>query len=238
MLKKYLTVLGVILLVCSCNPSEDELFKEGIAALERQELNKSISYFDRITSENQAHSGAWNAKGVAYFELDNLDSAIVAFSRSITLDSANYKPYFNRGNALMEKEDFKAAIIDYNRANGLDLGQIDVYYNRGLALLAMEMYEDALVDFDVAIQGNPNQAQVHFNKAKALLGNNDPRGAISSLQEAIKLDETYGPAFYLLGVTEMSALGEEVQGCAHLKTALNLGFTQAKEWVDEFCKEK
>ncbi|MEX2512367.1 MAG: tetratricopeptide repeat protein [Cyclobacteriaceae bacterium] len=235
--KQYLTFVAVLLLFWSCSPSEDELFKEGIAALERQELDKSITYFDRITSENQAHAGAWNAKGVAYFELDNLDSAISAFSMSIAMDSANYKPYFNRGNALMEKEDFKAALIDYNRANGLDLEQIDVYYNRGLALLAMEMYEDALFDFNVALQANPNQAQVHFNKAKALLGNNDPMGAIATLQESVELDERYGPAFYLLGVTEMSALGEKEQGCVHLKMALNLGYTQAKEWVEQFCKE-
>lgn len=35
----------------------------------------------------------------------------------------------------------------------------------------------------------------------------------------------------------MSALGEKEEGCAQLKKALSLGYTQAKEWIDEFCEE-
>ena len=76
-----------------------------------------------------------------------------------------------------------------------------------------------------------------FNKAKALLGNNDPLNAIATLEELTKIDTRNGAAFYLLGVTEMSALGKKEEGCEHLQTALTLGYTQAKDWLDEFCKE-
>lgn len=238
MFKNHLLLLAMLTLVWSCNPSEDELFDAGITALESEDFTKSIEYFDRVTEENADNSAAWNAKGVAYFELGNWDESIDAFTRSIALDSANYKPYFNRGNAYMEKEEFRNALIDYNRANGLDLQQADIYYNRGLALLGMENYEDALVDFETSIQAQPGQPQVYFNKAKALLGNNDPITAISVLKQTLELDNRNAAAYYLLGVTQMSAMGEKEEGCTHLNEALRLGYTQANEWIQEFCKEQ
>jgi tetratricopeptide (TPR) repeat protein len=121
-------------------------------------------------------------------------------------------------------------------ASGLDPAQTDVYYNRGLALLGMEAYEDALLDFDAALQVNPNQALVYFNKGKAQIGFNDPAGALQSLTNSVNLDGKNGAAYYLLGVTRMSALGEKEEGCVDLKMALSLGYTEAKSWLDEFCK--
>ena len=122
-------------------------------------------------------------------------------------------------------------------ANGLDPSQTDIYYNRGLALLGMEAYEDAILDFDAALQVNPNQALVYFNRGKAQIGNNDPIGAMESLTNAVNLDGRNGAAYYLLGVTRMSALGEseKEEGCADLKMALSLGYTDAKSWIDDFC---
>ena len=150
-------------------------------------------------------------------------------------DSTSYNPYLNLGNAYLEKKAFKDAVINYNMASSLDPNQTDIYYNRGLALLGMEAYEDAILDFDNALQVDPNQALVHFNRAKALIGNNNPLEAISALKRSVAIDNTNGAAFYLLGVTEMSALSEKEEGCMHLKTALGLGYADAKEWIDEFC---
>ena len=127
--------------------------------------------------------------------------------------------------------------MDYNRANGLDASIIDINYNRGLALLGMESYEDAIFDFDQVIQQDPNRALAHFNKAKALLGNNDAVAAANSLVATVNLDKQNGPAYYLLGVTQMSAFGQKEEGCANLKMALSLGFSEAKTWIDDFCKE-
>ncbi|SHN01197.1 Tetratricopeptide repeat-containing protein [Cyclobacterium lianum] len=227
----------LLLLISSCQPSAEELFDAGVAALEKQEYNQAIEYFDRVIETEANFPSAYNARGVAFFELAQWDKAIDSFSESIELDSSNYKPYFNRGNAFMEKEAYKEALYDYNRANGLDFNQPDIYYNRGLALLGLEMYDDALVDFDMALQANPEDTRVLFNKAKAQLGNNDPLNAITSLNEVVRLDKRNAAAYYLLGVTEMSALGNKEAGCTQLKMALSLGYTQAKEWIDDFCQE-
>ena len=232
-------VVGVFLLIMgllSCSPSPEELLQEGIIQLEAGEFEKAIAYFDRVIELDSGNFAAWNVKGVAYFEDRQYDQSIGAFNQAIRLDSTGYKPFFNRGNAFLEKKEFKNAIVDYNFAGGLDPNQSDIYYNRGLALLGLEAYEDALFDFAIALQSNPNQPQVHFNKAKALIGNNDPMGAISSLTDVINLDKRNGAAYYLLGVTQMSALGNKEEGCAHLKMALSLGYTEAKEWTDEFCQ--
>ena len=236
-MRKNLFWTAILFLLLSCSPSEEELFDEGLKLMETEQYQKAIEYFDRVLEKNQGHTSAQNAKGVALFQQQKYDDAINAFTKSIDTDPSSYKPFFNRGNAYLEKKDFKNALLDYNMANGLDPQQVDIYYNRGLALLGLEEYEDAIFDFDVVLQANPEQALAQFNKAKAQLGNNDPVGAIESLFNTVNLDKRNGAAYYLLGVTQMSAFGQKEDGCANLKMALSLGFTEAKSWVDDFCQE-
>nr|WP_245812655.1 tetratricopeptide repeat protein [Belliella buryatensis] len=236
-MKHLLIGLVILTFMGACGANEQELFDQGVTQLEASEYNKAIGYFDRVIEKNESNTSAHNAKGVAYFQQGKFDEAIVAFTTSIRLDSSSYKPFFNRGNAYLEKKAYKEAIRDYNFANGLDPQQLDIYYNRGLALLALEEYEDAIMDFDIALQANPNQALVQFNRAKAQLGNNDPLGGMESLINAINLDSNNGPAYYLLGVTQMSALGQKEEGCANLKMALSLGYKEAQTWVDDFCQD-
>ncbi|HLW20827.1 MAG TPA: tetratricopeptide repeat protein [Cyclobacteriaceae bacterium] len=219
----------------ACSPSEEELFQEGIDRLDRQNYTEAVEYMDRVIAINPDHTSAYNVKGVAFFELRNWDKAIEAFDASISIDSTSYKPFFNRGNANLEKKEFTKAIIDYNYASGLDPQIADIYYNRGLALLGLESYEDAIVDFDMALHSNPNQPQVYFNKAKAQLGNNNPMGALESLTNTVNLDQKNDAAFYLLGITQLSALENKEDGCANLKMALSLGYSGAKDWIDKFC---
>ncbi|WP_373496076.1 tetratricopeptide repeat protein [Aquiflexum sp.] len=236
-MKKQIYWLAFTALILSCSPSEQELFDEGIKLLEASQYQQSVSYFDRAIEKNPENTSALNAKGVALFQQGKYDDAITAFSESISKDSTSYKPFFNRGNAYLEKKMYKESLLDYNMANGLDSKQIDVHYNRGLALLGLEEYEDAIFDFDIVLQSYPDQALAHFNKAKAQLGNNDPVGAIESLVNTVNLDNRNGAAYYLLGVTQMSAFGQKEDGCANLKLSLNLGFAEAKSWIDDFCKE-
>ncbi|RZS98708.1 TPR repeat protein [Cecembia calidifontis] len=236
-MRKYLIWSLVIFMTWSCSPSAQELFEEGIRLLESSQYQKSIEYFDRALDKNPEFTSALNAKGVALFQQGKYDEAIEAFTASIEIDPESYKPFFNRGNAYLEKKAFKEALVDYNMANGLDPKQVDIYYNRGLALLGLEEYEDAIFDFDVVLQANPNHALAQFNKAKAQLGNNDPVGAMESLSNTVNLDNRNGAAYYLLGVTQMSAFGQKEDGCTNLKMALSLGFTEAKTWIDDFCAE-
>lgn len=234
-MKKISSFIILITTFVACSPSEEELFGEGVARLEAQNYTEAVEYFDRVIEMNPEHTSAYNAKGVALFELRNWDQAIEAFNASISIDSTSYKPFFNRGNANLEKKEFTQAIIDYNYANGLDPQITDIYYNRGLALLGLESYEDAIVDFDMALQANPNQSQAYFNKAKAQLGNNNPIGALESLTNTVNLDQKNDAAFYLLGITQLSALENKEDGCANLKMALSLGYSGAKDWIDKFC---
>lgn len=236
-MRKYLIWSIAIFLAWSCSPSEQELFEEGVRLLESSQYQKSIEYFDRAIEKNPGFTAALNAKGVALFQQAKYDEAIEAFTASIEIDPESYKPYFNRGNAYLEKKAFKEALLDYNMANGLDPQQVDIYYNRGLALLGLEEYEDAIFDFDVVLQANPDHALAQFNKAKSQLGNNDPVGAVESLFNTVNLDNRNGAAYYLLGVTQMSAFGQKEDGCANLKMALSLGFAEAKTWIDDFCEE-
>lgn len=235
-MKLYFPILVVVLAFFSCSPSEEELFQEGVNNLESSQYQKAIDYFDRVIDKNPEFTSAYNAKGVALFEQEKYEEAIKVFSALIALDSSSYKPYFNRGNAYLESKEYRKALLDYNTANGLDPQQGDIYYNRGLSLLGLEEYEDAIFDFEVVLQSNPDSPLVMFNLAKAQLGNNDPATAVQSLVQTVNLDNRNGPAYYLLGVTQLSAFGQKEDGCANLKLSLSLGYGEAKTWIEDFCE--
>lgn len=235
-MKLNLSLLFIILMMFSCSPSDEELFQEGVQNLESEQYQKSIEYFDRAIDKNPEYTSAYNAKGVALFQQEKYDQAVEVFSASIALDSTNYKPYFNRGNAYLEKKEYRKALLDYNTANGLDPQQGDIYYNRGLSLLGLEEYEDAIFDFEFVLQSNPDSPLVTFNLAKAQLGNNDPAAAVQTLVRTVDLDNRNGAAYYLLGVTQLSAFGQKEDGCANLKLSLSLGYAEAKTWIDDFCE--
>jgi cytochrome c-type biogenesis protein CcmH/NrfG len=102
----------------------------------------------------------------------------------------------------------------------------------------MEAYEDALLDFQAVVQKEPNHAEAHFRLAKANLGMNDPIHGMESLTNTVNLDPKNGEAYYLLGITRMSALGQKNEGCADLKMALSLGYQEAETWIKDFCEAK
>jgi len=234
---KRLIFFFILAAFCACAPSEEELLKAGIDKIEAGDYQKAISFMDQLLAKNEKHLTANNIKGVALFQLGKIEDAISAFTIAISIDSASYKPYLNRGNAYMEKKLYKEALVDYNRANGLDASQKDIYYNRGLALLGLESYEDAVIDLQQALSKESPQALVFFNLGKAYLGNNEPVQAIEALIQSVNLDQSNPSAYYLLGVTQMSALGLKQEGCANLKMALSLGSKEAQTWVDDYCKD-
>lgn len=233
-----LWILGLLCVsLFACSPSEEELLKAGIEKMDAQAWPEAVTYFDQLLEKNPANATALNAKGVALFQQGKIEEAIPVFDQAITADSTNYKPWFNRGNAKMELKNYKEALADFNLASALDPTQLDILFNRGTALLNIEQYEDALLDFQSVLQSDPNNAEAHFRKGKAELGMSDPIHGMESLTNTVNLDPKNAEAYYLLGVTRMSALGQKNEGCADLKMALSLGYSEAETWIKDFCEK-
>ena len=197
--------------------------KLGLEKMDSQNWADAVAQFDQVLEKNPTQITALNAKGVALFQQGKIKEAIPLFDQAILADSSNYKPWFNRGNANMELNNYKAALADFNLAAALDPSQLDILFNRGTTLLTMEA---------------PNHAEAHFRLAKANLGMNDPIHGMESLTNTVNLDPKNGEAYYLLGVTRMSALGQKNEGCADLKMALSLGYKEAETWIKDFCEAK
>ena len=223
---KHLWIFCLLLISFSaCAPSEEELMKVGLEKMDSQNWADAVAQFDQVLEKNPTQITALNAKGVALFQQGKIKEAIPLFDQAILADSSNYKPWFNRGNANMELNNYKAALADFNLAAVLDPSQLDILFNRGTTLLTMEAYEDALLDFQAVVQKEPNHAEAHFH-------------GMESLTNTVNLDPKNGEAYYLLGVTRMSALGQKNEGCADLKMALSLGYKEAETWIKDFCEAK
>ncbi|MCK5710532.1 MAG: hypothetical protein KAI07_08330 [Deltaproteobacteria bacterium] len=95
-------------------------------------------------------------------------------------------------------------------------------------------WEAAIVHFDKVIEMKPHHEKAYTTRAFAKSQLGDHRGAIEDSRIAIQKYPFYGESYAVLGMAEIQS-GEKKSGCKDLNTALDLGYEQAKQYINQFC---
>jgi len=92
----------------------------------------------------------------------------------------------------------------------------------------------AIEHFDKVIEMKPHHEKAYTTRAfaKSHLGNH--QGAIEDTSIALQKNPFYGRAYAVQGLAEFRA-GNRKLGCKDLKQAYDLGFEQAKEYINQYC---
>ncbi len=106
--------------------------------------------------------------------------------------------------------------------NGVTLG------NRG-------DWHGAIVHFDRVIEMNPNHEKAYASRAYAKLQTGDHKGAIEDSQAALQKSPYYGQAYAYLGLAELES-GNKKIGCEKLNEAFELGYQEAKYYLNQYCE--
>jgi tetratricopeptide (TPR) repeat protein len=135
------------------------------------------------------------AEGKKLLESENYEKAENIFSEAIKADGESAEAAWGRGKARMGLVQYETALQDLSRA--IELGktqkvadeQMGKYLmDRGLSHYALAKFPEAISDFQATIDLNyqPGEAYAYLGASQ---GNSDqPVNAVSSLNEAIKLD--------------------------------------------------
>jgi tetratricopeptide (TPR) repeat protein len=165
--------------------------------------------------------------------------AITDFSEALKRDSGFIQAYENRGVAKFYLKDNRGAIADYTRALKINPNDYNTHGRRGWAEFYLQEYKDAITDFTKAIEGSRNNGQYYNIRGQAKYFLQDYAGAIADFSDVIKSwsGEKYqkSKAFYWRGQAKI-VLGEKDEGCRDLRKAADMGYSEANEAIQKYCK--
>lgn len=150
------------------NKDVEMYYKKALEFLEKKEYDKSLKILDMVLNIDKKYIPAWNCKGVAY----------------------------------LEKKDYPEALTSFEQVIELNPGDNMAWYNKGYVLLLLEEYEGSIKVFDFFLARYENKNDDFYKyglflRAKGYYGLKDYKNALFSLDEAIKMDNTFKEAFDL-----------------------------------------
>jgi len=168
----------------------------------KKEYPQAIELAARLTDQNPSYAPGWYWLGVAYYRENKVDQAIPAFKkvtelRPNTLQLASSGEFL--GTVYYFKRDFAEALRWFNLALGQNPNSLEGRAGRAHTYLLQGRYDEALEDLQVLIPRlNPVQNQdqmVQAMRAKAFshLGLGETDKALSSIQKAKEIQNTYDP---------------------------------------------
>lgn len=178
----------------------------------------------------------YNNRGDALVDLKKYEEAYNDFSKAISIDPDFSMSYYNRGNLYKIQKKYDLAIADYNAAINLQNDFDKAYNNRGSVYKEINRLDEAIADFDRAISLNPDYHMAYNNRGSVYILQKQYQRAIEDLDQAIALKRDFAEAFGNRGIAKIY-IGN-TDGCLDLKSAMDLGFAPAGEFLRKYCSIK
>lgn len=217
----------VLALFSGCGGSpEEKAAKRGLQAFEKGEYTaarKSLERALRDRSDLREDAPLYNILGMTYAKLGEVSAATNAYLRSQQLDTNHFEAAYNLGVILCEggqilegaRTLMRAAVIQADDTRALEY-LAWVYRENGMSQQARRILLTAR-------ERNPESAQILTRLAITGLESEGAVYASSYLTEALRKDDTYGPARYNLGVLHDRWLKDREGAIQHYRQFLKNG---------------
>jgi len=142
------------------------------------------------------------------------------------------KYYYYNGYSKQKSKDLQGAIDNYTKVLSYDKANTTTYISRGSVYLDLKKYNEAITDYSEAINQAPNDPRPYAYRGRAYYELADTTKSLEDYNKAISLDSKFGYAYMNRGLLKYTLMTDPTGGCADLKTALDLGMTEAKELLE------
>jgi len=168
---------------------------------------------------------------------DKKDHTSIRIGDSVFTISHDYMAQTKLADGIKKGEegDFEGAIGDFNTALLFDMNNHEIYYNRGLAYYNLKDYEHALIDFDKSIEIDSNYFLSYNQRGIIKCRQDNCLDAINDFNTAIRLKPDYALANFNLGIAYLQ-LANFTDACLQLNKAKELGYENADNIIDQYCK--
>jgi tetratricopeptide (TPR) repeat protein len=168
----------------------------------KNQYSQAIELATRLTAQNPSFAPGWYWLGVAYQRENKIDQAIPAFKKVTELRS-NTAQFESSGVFLggiyFFRKDYTEALRWLDLALGKNPNFSDARLGRAYAYLSLGRYDESLADLQVLtprltpVQNRNQMVKVMRAKAFAHLGLGEIDKALSSVQKAREVQNTYDP---------------------------------------------
>ncbi len=178
----------------------------------------------------------YNNRGDALADQDKIQEALSDFDKAIAIHPKFSMAYYNRGNMFKKQKKYEQALADYNSAISYRPEFEKAFNNRGSVYKELNRLDQALADYDKAISFNPDYYMAYNNRGTVFILQSQYPRAIEDLNKAIDLKQDFAEAFGNRGVAKIK-MGN-ADGCMDLKSAAELGFAPAGEYLRQYCSPR
>jgi tetratricopeptide (TPR) repeat protein len=175
------------------------------------------------------------ARGDAALREDQTFTAIEAYSGAVALRPDAMLGYLRRGEAYRRRGDaargdLEAAARDLRTAAAIDSTATRPLEELGDVLYEMQRYDRAAETYESCLRVDDGAARVAYKLALARYRNANLEGAISAINQAVRLNDKLPDAFYLLGIClrDLHRL-PEAQRAFERAVSLSAGMIPARE---------
>ncbi len=192
----------------------------GVVALQRQNYQAALDFFDRAIAAKPDFAEALSNRGNALRELGRIGEAEASYRKSIAANSTFAMAHYNLGNMLLAGKRFEESAAHFTRALSANPRLTEARVNLGLAFKEMGKLKEAECSYRKALELGPELAVCHYNLGNILLETGRPDGAVASYERALNLDPGHSGARLNLGAAlrDLERL-EEAAACYELAIA-------------------
>jgi tetratricopeptide (TPR) repeat protein len=178
--------------------------------------SSALTSFQKVSEIKPKDPIALQWQGLVLYYQDNYEQAIKILDRSSTLDNSLEYTHELLGKSYEINGQIEQALTSYSRAieiGGSDSNSLPI---RAKIHLRNQSYEQAIQDYDLLLakKYNSNKVEHYWSRSTALIAVQNYSQALLDMDEIIKIDKNYKPA-YLRQAQTYVAIGEYSQSIAY-----------------------
>ena len=207
----------------------------GLAKHNIGDYQGALRDYDRSIAMEPRFSKAYNNRGNSKLVLGQYPEAIKDYNIALNMDPGYAMAHNGRGMVWQRMGEYEKSIIDFSHCIANDPYYVIAYSNRGQSKAMLKDFDGAIPDYNVAIRLNPNFVMAYNGRGYAKLNKKDYAGALKDFNIAISKNSRFALAYFNRGVAKHN-LNDFSGACADWKNSYSLGFKDAKNNIENYCK--
>jgi tetratricopeptide (TPR) repeat protein len=174
---------------------ENYSMPRGYLALDKQDFDSSIYYFEDAVKYAPMDEETWRMLGFSLINKGRLDSAEIMLKKAIEIYPENFTAYNNLGLVYFNKKDFVKATEAFNKSTKYKENITESWYYCALAYLNLGDYPNAIKQLEMAVKHNASIPEVYYYLAKSYYAVGSLQKAADNYQLALSLNQRMGSAW-------------------------------------------
>jgi tetratricopeptide (TPR) repeat protein len=185
-----------------------------------------ITFSCGFTAKSQTGEALFDQGGKLYEEKKYPD-AIAVFDKAEKLDYKTAELYILRGNCQTRLDKLDNALTDYTTATVVDPQSARAFFNRGIIYKTKSEFSKAIADFSTVLKIDKTYKSALSERGVIKMAAlNDINGAISDLEEYLKLDTSNDEVYCFLGIA-YGKKGDKIKGIDLVSKAIAINSSSA-----------